>query len=254
MISYVKIAVVNRLNKVFPSSVQGKQIERLLEESPSPLLAQNHLLRLLEGGGVAAIGRIPNESLPALIRLLGSSSYLSEILIRQGESWPELFLGQIGTSHKTVAQHSAELEPAITQAESFDQFCAALRRHKQREYLRIGIRDLLPAVSMEETVRELSALADASLQAAYRYCRAEVEQDFGPLVFPDQNSPNRFVILGMGKLGGGDGGLSLSGAVSTSMASFSSRRSRWARSRRRAIQPCAAGQQARGLVRRQVDS
>ena len=31
-------------------------------------------------------------------------------------------------------------------------------------------------------------------------------------------------------------------AVSTSMASFSSRRSRWARSRRRAIQPCAAGQ------------
>jgi hypothetical protein len=51
-----------------------------------------------------------------------------------------------------------------------------------------------------------------------------------------------------------DGGLSLSGAVSTSMASFSSRRSPWARSRRRAIQPCAAGQQARGLVRRQVDS
>jgi hypothetical protein len=43
-------------------------------------------------------------------------------------------------------------------------------------------------------------------------------------------------------------------AVSTSMASFSSRRSRCARSRRRAIQPCAAGQQARGLVRRQVDS
>src|SRR4029453_9417224 len=34
-------------------------------------------------------------------------------------------------------------------------------------------------------------------------------------------------------LGGRDGGLSLSGAVSTSMASFSSRRSRWARSRRR---------------------
>jgi hypothetical protein len=43
-------------------------------------------------------------------------------------------------------------------------------------------------------------------------------------------------------------------AVSTSMASFFRRRSRWARSRRRAIQPCGAGQQARGLVRRQVDS
>jgi hypothetical protein len=43
-------------------------------------------------------------------------------------------------------------------------------------------------------------------------------------------------------------------AVNTSMATFSSRRSRWARSRRRAIQPCAAGQQAPRLVRRQLDS
>ena len=51
----------------------------------------------------------------------------------------------------------------VKEARSLDDFSAALRRHKQREYLRIGARDLLPSVSMEETVRELTALAEASL-------------------------------------------------------------------------------------------
>ena len=83
-------------------------------------------------------------------------------------------------------------------------FCVDLRRHKQREYLRIGGRDLMPSVTMEETVRELTALAEASLDAAYRYCRAEVEKDFGQLNLPGAERANRFVVIGMGKLGGGE--------------------------------------------------
>src|SRR5215510_15940335 len=57
---------------------------------------------------------------------------------------------------------------------------------------------------MEKTVRELTALAEASFEAAYRFCRAEVEKDFGILLLPGKQQPNRFVILGMGKLGGGE--------------------------------------------------
>jgi glutamate-ammonia-ligase adenylyltransferase len=83
-------------------------------------------------------------------------------------------------------------------------FCAALRQHKQREYLRIGARDLMPSVTMEETVRELTALADASLEAACHFCRAEVEKDYGVLNLPETEKPNRFVVLGMGKLGCGE--------------------------------------------------
>ena len=82
------------------------------------------------------------------------------------------------------------------------QHAQGLRRHKQREYLRIGARDLIASVTLEETVRELSALADASLDAAYRFCRAAVEKDYGVLNLPGTETPNRFVILGMGKLGG----------------------------------------------------
>ena len=113
-----------------------------------------------------------------------------------------MFAREIKISQKPVSQHLIELEPFIRATNSFEDFCAVLRRHKQREYIRIGARDLLPSVPMEETVRELSALADAALEAAYRCGRAEVERDFGALTLPGRETPNGFVILGMGKLGG----------------------------------------------------
>jgi len=195
---------VSRLSKTFSSSLQRKKIERGLKESPSPSLAENHLLRLLEAGGANGIDKIPPANLPALLRLLGSSAYLSDVLIRQGKNWPELFNREIQIPKKTVDKHLGELNAAITKAQSFEDLCAALRRHKQREYLRIGARDLKPSVTLEETVRELSALAEASLQAAYRFCRTEEEKDYGSLLLPDKKSQNRFVILAMGKLGGGE--------------------------------------------------
>jgi [glutamine synthetase] adenylyltransferase / [glutamine synthetase]-adenylyl-L-tyrosine phosphorylase len=190
------------LSQAISVATQRQKIERLLRETPSPSLARNHLLRLLEQGGAKALNKVSAGQVPALIRLIGSSSYLSDVLIRQGKNWPELFLRQIMIPQKSVAEHLAELIPQIKESKSLDDFCAALRRHKQREYVRIGARDLLPSVSMEETVRELTALAEASLEAAYRFCRAEVEKDFGTLLLPGRQEPNRFVILGMGKLGG----------------------------------------------------
>ncbi len=129
---------------------------------------------------------------------------MSDILLRQGKKWPELFRRQISVARKPVADHLRELKPAISESSSLSDFCAALRQHKQREYLRIGARDLLPSVTLEETVRELSALADASLHAAYQFGRRDVEREYGALLLPDKKSPNRFVVLGMGKLGGGE--------------------------------------------------
>jgi [glutamine synthetase] adenylyltransferase / [glutamine synthetase]-adenylyl-L-tyrosine phosphorylase len=181
-----------------------KKFDKLIDTSPSPRSAKNHLLRLIEAATAGSIDNIPAAELPNLFRLLGASAFLSDVLIRAGKNWPELFLRQINTTQKSVAEHIEELDAAVNDTSSFDEFSAALRRHKQREYLRIGVRDLMPSVTMEETVRELTGLADASLDAAYRFCRAEVEKDYGTLNLPATESPNRFAILGMGKLGGGE--------------------------------------------------
>ena len=195
---------MNQLRKISSSPTRQQKIRTAIKNSPSPSLAENHLLRLFEISGTKAVGKIPAADLPALVRLLGSSSYLSDVLLRHGKDCCELFLRQIKIIQKRLSAHLADLEPAVKHSQSLEDFCAALRRHKQREYLRIGARDLMPSVTMEETVRELTALADASLDAAYRFCRAEVEKDYGPLNLPGTEKPNRFVILGMGKLGGGE--------------------------------------------------
>ena len=182
----------------------GDTVRKAVSASPSPSLAENHLRDLIEAGGTDTIDKIPARHLPDLIRLLGSSSFLSEVLIRQGQSWPDLFLRQTAIKQKTTAENLEEINTATKGVVSFDDFCAALRRHKQREYLRIGVRDLEASVTMEETVRELSALAEASLDAAYRYCRAEVEKEYGTLLLPGKPEHNGFIVLGMGKLGGAE--------------------------------------------------
>jgi glutamate-ammonia-ligase adenylyltransferase len=195
---------VKKLRRTPPPSSKQLEASRLIAESPSASLAKNHYARLLEASGTESFTKIPAVLLPALFRLLGGSAYLSDVLIHAGKTWPALFLRQISVKQKTVAQHLAKLDTVIKKSRSFDDFCAGLRRHKQREYLRIGARDLLPSVSLEETVRELSALAKASLESAYRFCRREVEADYGQLNVPGTNERNRFVVLGMGKLGGSE--------------------------------------------------
>jgi [glutamine synthetase] adenylyltransferase / [glutamine synthetase]-adenylyl-L-tyrosine phosphorylase len=183
---------------------QRKQLDRLMKAGPSPALARSHLIRLVETAGSKSLNALNETELDLLIRLLGASAYLSEGLIREGKNWTELFLRQIQIRQKTVSQHLAELRPRLEESNSLEEFSRRLRQYKRREYVRIGARDLLPSVPMEDTVRELTALAEASLEAAYRYSRLEAERDFGRLSLPGTQSPNRFVILGMGKLGGGE--------------------------------------------------
>jgi glutamate-ammonia-ligase adenylyltransferase len=181
-----------------------RKFRELISASPSPQLAENNFLRLLDAGTLTVLGKIPLTELSALFRLLGASAFLSDVLMRQGRAWPDLFSRQLKIEQKHVAEHLTELQAKIEASGTFDEFCAALRQHKQREYLRIGARDLMSSVTMEETVRELSALAEASLDAAYRFCRAEVEKDYGALHLAGTEKPNRFVILGLGKLGGNE--------------------------------------------------
>ena len=181
---------------------QRRKIERLIEESPSPVLAKSNFHRLIEAAGTNSLKKLPGAHLPALLRLLGSSATLSDFLIQNGPAWPDLFLKQIKVPKKNMSEHLSELSYLSKRGVSFDQLARGLRQHKQREILRIGARDLSPSTSVDDTMRELTALAEASLEIATLCCRSEVEEDFGPLVIPGSERKNKFVILGMGKLGG----------------------------------------------------
>jgi len=195
---------VNALHGYGLPLARCRELQRLIDKSPSPALAGANLRRLIESGGTGNLKRSPQGLLSPLIRLLGGSAYLSEILIREGKSWPHLLRTAIHTTAKSAAQHLTELSAKIGKSAQPDEVSRTLRRHKQREYLRIGVRDLISEHPVDETVTEVTALAEASLEIAYRSARAAVERDFGALNLPGRETPNRFVILGMGKLGGAE--------------------------------------------------
>ncbi len=84
-----------------------------------------------------------------------------------------------------------------------------LRRFKYDELLRISAREadgsLVPVEQVGETLAELSSLAEVLLAAALRHVAAELEAGLGPPVWRGADGtehPLRFVVLGLGKLGG----------------------------------------------------
>jgi len=81
-----------------------------------------------------------------------------------------------------------------------DRLCSILRRIRMREMLRIACRDLGGLADLEETMTDLSAFADASIEEAlYHLYKWHCEQWGLPL--GHDNSLQTLVVLGMGKLG-----------------------------------------------------
>ncbi len=183
------------------SPSERRRLERLAQSAPSPRSALVQLGRLVETGGRKPLAELAPPDLRILLQLLGGSAYLSDILIRCGDSWADAFMQAVQTDSKPLARHAADFGD-LARNEALEQFHRRLRRHKQREFLRIGVRDLGSLASVEETMSEVTTLADFALEAAYRFCRADLERQHGRLRIPGASRDNRFVILGMGKLGG----------------------------------------------------
>ncbi len=82
---------------------------------------------------------------------------------------------------------------------------ALLRQFKKREYIRIGLRDLMGRVTLQENVENLSDLADVCMQVAYEYSFEQLTSRHGVPFFVDEDGAEKeseFAILSMGKLGG----------------------------------------------------
>ena len=181
-----------------------------IARAPDPALAAVNLSRLLEHE--IGTGEVLDSFNPCcdLLFILGASPHLTNVLLSQGQDWEAAFLADRDAAEKTASVHLSSLRTTLTGLAldlSEDDFRAGLRAYRNREYLRIGTRDLLARASLEETTGDLSALAEAAVQIAYEYSRAQLTADYGEAVEPGieekaERRPIEFVVLGMGKLGG----------------------------------------------------
>ena len=100
-----------------------------------------------------------------------------------------------------------QLQASLATYKTVELKLEALRRFNRREMLRIGIRDLLRLATVSETVVALSELACVMIQAAYDLVDSDLRKKHGPPIHRDRLGKDKetgFVVLGMGKLGGGE--------------------------------------------------
>ncbi|HTF99032.1 MAG TPA: bifunctional [glutamate--ammonia ligase]-adenylyl-L-tyrosine phosphorylase/[glutamate--ammonia-ligase] adenylyltransferase, partial [Nitrospirota bacterium] len=82
-----------------------------------------------------------------------------------------------------------------------------LRVFRRREMLRIALRDLLGKADLQDTMAELSDLAEVCLQKAYEIAEAELSERYGKPreeASGGRSVPSGFAVIAMGKLGGRD--------------------------------------------------
>jgi glutamate-ammonia-ligase adenylyltransferase len=77
----------------------------------------------------------------------------------------------------------------------------ALRLLRRREMMRIAWRDLAGWATLEETLHELSWLAEAVIEGTSGHLHARLSQSWGTPYGAKSSSPQSLVVLGMGKLG-----------------------------------------------------
>jgi len=157
----------------------------------------------VERGGV--IPREGTEGRALLEALLASGELLPELLASTGATIAALLADPWLRRPKPPAQLAAAVDEGTADAADFADFKRRLRLVRRREMLRLGARELGWGTTAE-VARELAAFADACLDAACRFADAELGRELGPPLVDDPGERgyprSRFVVMGMGKLGG----------------------------------------------------
>lgn len=147
------------------------------------------------------------RALALLVRVFGSSPFLSDILIRNPEYFYWVFDPEVIKTPVRKRTLLRDLGRALRLLKTKEDQLDLLRIFKRKEILRIAVRDLLKAASVEETLRALTDLADVLIQKAYWLCEREMRRKYGIPFYRNASGKKiraGFTILAMGKLGGGE--------------------------------------------------
>jgi len=133
-----------------------------------------------------------------LLQVFSTSQYFSEVLIRDPELLDWLRGGPDRPDRTALIE---DLWNAVAGLTTEQEQALALRRFRQRESLRIGYNDIIRGFPLELITQDLSDLADACVEVAQRLARSRAVDRFGAPTSSGGRAA-RFVVLGLGKLGG----------------------------------------------------
>src|SRR5579883_3020358 len=142
------------------------QVDPLLVSSPDPEQAQ----RFFERWRQTWAAEPPPLVLRAAIAIFGVSGFLSEAVLREPQLLAEMVRAE--DFHRVLTRDDyLRRRPAVCGRAGHGP--APLAHFRRRELLRIALRDILGVARLPEITLELSHLADAILETAYRNVRTE---------------------------------------------------------------------------------
>lgn len=80
----------------------------------------------------------------------------------------------------------------------------ALRRLRKRVMLLLILRDLNGLCGLDEVMQTMTALAEVCVRQAQKYLLPPLQQQFGDPIGAASGTPQEMLVIGMGKLGGGE--------------------------------------------------
>ncbi len=179
------------------------QLGQVLARCPDPDMALNNLDRFVaQARNPLSIGTLFERdatALPTLVQIFSTSQHFSDLLIADPEGLDLLRL----TEGAPVARQMLveDLVAEVSALEHEQTVLRSLRRFKRRETLRITYGDIVREQSLQTVTAQISYLADAILEGALRAAWRKLRTQRGDPIGPDGQTA-RFVVLGMGKLGG----------------------------------------------------
>ncbi|MCG5501650.1 bifunctional [glutamate--ammonia ligase]-adenylyl-L-tyrosine phosphorylase/[glutamate--ammonia-ligase] adenylyltransferase [Ectothiorhodospira lacustris] len=131
--------------------------------------------------------------------------YYSDFVARTAIRHPDRFLALLDSGDLERAYADGDMRrrvrDALETAEDEAGLMRLLRQARNREMVRIAWRDLTGTATLDETLRDLSTLADHLIDGALDWLHADMVRRHGEPGDAD-GQPQRLVVLGMGKLGG----------------------------------------------------
>lgn len=190
-------ALLSRLTAPLPPGVRDRLLV-LLKSSADADGALRHLARFHDANEAAFhyLSRSP-ANLQYLLTVFSHSRFLSDEVIRHPE-WVDV-LSHSGDLHRVITdeEYQERLDSRLSSYPADQIPPAVFALFRREQIFRIFIRDILGYGTLSDITEELSSLADAILDCAYRRIRLNLVRRYGE---PSAD----LSILALGKLGGGE--------------------------------------------------
>ncbi|MDG4595196.1 MAG: bifunctional [glutamate--ammonia ligase]-adenylyl-L-tyrosine phosphorylase/[glutamate--ammonia-ligase] adenylyltransferase [Candidatus Contendobacter sp.] len=140
-------------------------------------------------------------ALGQLATIWSASEFVARACVRKPALLTDLLdSGDLATRYAS-GDYAHRLERVLPEATDEDRLGVVLRRFRCREMVRIAWRDLAGLAGLEETLGDLTDLAEHLVDAALERLHGWQTRRFGE-PRDAEGQPQRLVVLGMGKLGG----------------------------------------------------